>query len=62
MARQNQGLYQRMATRQSEYRRQLWSADWERAERLRDNITRFPRGPLEKQASSQQGTQWAGPK
>lgn len=48
---QNQGIYQRIISRQSDYRRQLWLDDWERAERLRDNITRYPRGPVEKQAS-----------
>ncbi|TWW75460.1 hypothetical protein D4764_13G0001220 [Takifugu flavidus] len=48
---QNQGIYQRIISRQSDYRRQLWLDDWERAERLRDNITRYPRGPVEKKAS-----------
>lgn len=52
MGRQNQGIYRRIVSRQSEYRRQLWLDDWERAERLRDNITRYPRGPAEKQVSS----------
>lgn len=48
---QNQGIYQRIISRQSDYRRRLWLDDWERTERLRDNIMRYPRGPVEKQAS-----------
>ncbi|CAF89741.1 unnamed protein product [Tetraodon nigroviridis] len=51
VGRQNQGIHQRIASRQSEYRRQLWLDDWERAERLRDNITRYPREPVDTQAS-----------
>ncbi|KAE8295918.1 hypothetical protein D5F01_LYC04664 [Larimichthys crocea] len=44
VSRQNQAIYQRITSRQSEYRRQLWLDDWERAERRRDDISRYPRG------------------
>lgn len=50
MGRQNLDIHRRITSRQSEYRRQLWSADWERAERLRDSIARYPRRPVSKQA------------
>ncbi|TKS72900.1 Proteoglycan 4 [Collichthys lucidus] len=49
VSRQNQAIYQRITSRQSEYRRQLWLDDWERAERRRDDISRYPRGLVEKQ-------------
>ncbi len=51
VSRQNQAIYQRITSRQSEYRRQLWLDDWERAERRRDDISRYPRGLAEKQVS-----------
>ncbi|KAE8295916.1 hypothetical protein D5F01_LYC04662 [Larimichthys crocea] len=51
VSRQNQAIYQRITSRQSEYRRQLWLDDWERAERRRDDISRYPRGLVEKQKS-----------
>ncbi|KAI3371129.1 hypothetical protein L3Q82_023528, partial [Scortum barcoo] len=51
VGRQNQAIYQRITFRQSEYRRQLWMDDWERAERRRDDISRYPRGLAEKQVS-----------
>uniref|UniRef100_UPI0037E79C99 sperm axonemal maintenance protein CFAP97D1 n=1 Tax=Semicossyphus pulcher TaxID=241346 RepID=UPI0037E79C99 len=52
VSRQNQAIYQRITSRQSEYRRQLWLDDWERAERRRDDISRYPRGLAEKQRSN----------
>ncbi|XP_071344164.1 uncharacterized protein CFAP97D2 [Trachinotus anak] len=51
VSRQNQAIYQRITSRQSEYRRQLWLDDWERAERRRDNISQYPRGLADKQVS-----------
>ncbi|XP_029009786.1 uncharacterized protein CFAP97D2 [Betta splendens] len=51
VSRQNQALYQRLTARQSEYRRQLWWDDWERAERRREDVSRRPRRPAEKQRS-----------
>lgn len=51
ISRQNQAIYQRITCRQSEYRRQLWLDDWERAERRRDDISRYPRGLAEKQVN-----------
>ncbi|XP_036963283.1 uncharacterized protein CFAP97D2 [Acanthopagrus latus] len=51
VSRQNQAIYQRITSRQSEYRRQLWLDDWERAERRRDDISRYPRGLAQKQKS-----------
>ncbi|XP_029288972.1 uncharacterized protein si:ch211-284k5.2 [Cottoperca gobio] len=51
VGRQNQAIYQRITSRQSEYRRPLWSDDWERAERRRDDISRYPRRLAEKQRS-----------
>ncbi|XP_054476502.1 uncharacterized protein CFAP97D2 [Anoplopoma fimbria] len=50
VGRQNQAIYQRITSRQSEYRRQLWLDDWETTEHRRDDISRFPRG--QKQRSS----------
>nr|XP_043892952.1 uncharacterized protein CFAP97D2 [Solea senegalensis] len=52
VSRQNQAIYQRLTSRQSEYRRQLWLDDWERAERLRDNISQYPRGLADKRRSN----------
>lgn len=52
ISRQNQALYQRLTARQSEYRRQLWLDDWERAERWREDISRHPRRPAEKQVKA----------
>ncbi|KAK2880624.1 hypothetical protein Q8A73_023322 [Channa argus] len=51
ISRQNQAIYHRITSRQSEYRHQLWLDDWERAERWREDISRYPRGPAEKQRS-----------
>ncbi|XP_034734830.1 uncharacterized protein si:ch211-284k5.2 [Etheostoma cragini] len=42
-------MLQRITSRQSEYRRQLWVDDWEKVEQLRDNITRYPQGLIDKQ-------------
>ncbi|KAF7642908.1 hypothetical protein LDENG_00248290 [Lucifuga dentata] len=44
ISHQNQAIYQRITSRQSEYSPQIWLDDWERAEQRRNNITRFPRG------------------
>ncbi|KAL3044349.1 hypothetical protein OYC64_012776 [Pagothenia borchgrevinki] len=52
IGRQNQAIYQRITSRQSEHRRPLWLDDWERAERRRDDISRYPRGLGEKHRSS----------
>ncbi|CAI5668333.1 uncharacterized protein CFAP97D2 [Oreochromis aureus] len=49
---QNQAIYQRITSRQSEYRRQLWLDDWERTEHRLDNISRYPRRPADKQRPS----------
>ncbi|XP_053282292.1 uncharacterized protein CFAP97D2 [Pleuronectes platessa] len=49
VSRQNQAIYQRITSRQSEYRRQLWLDDWERAACRQQNISQFPRGLTEKQ-------------
>ncbi|XP_044049574.1 uncharacterized protein CFAP97D2 isoform X1 [Siniperca chuatsi] len=51
VSRQNQAIYQRITSRQSEYRRQLWLDDWERAERRRDEISRYSRGLADNQRS-----------
>ncbi|KAK2842849.1 hypothetical protein Q5P01_013049 [Channa striata] len=51
ISRQNQAIYHRITSRQSEYRRQLWLDDWERAERRREDISRYPRDLAEKQRS-----------
>ncbi|XP_069384526.1 uncharacterized protein CFAP97D2 [Paralichthys olivaceus] len=56
VSRQNQAIYQRITSRQSEYRRQLWLDDWERAEHRRENISQFPRGLAEKQRSNRKVT------
>ncbi|XP_068170059.1 sperm axonemal maintenance protein CFAP97D1 [Antennarius striatus] len=52
VSRQNQAIYQRITSRQSEYRHQLWLDDWERAECRRDNISRYPQGLADKQRST----------
>lgn len=46
---QNHAIYQRISSRQSEYRRQLWLDDWEKAEHRRHNISRYPRWPADQQ-------------
>ncbi|XP_034541146.1 uncharacterized protein CFAP97D2 [Notolabrus celidotus] len=51
VSRQNQAIYQRITARQSEYRRQVWLDDWERAERRLDDVSRYPRGIAQKQRS-----------
>ncbi|XP_061898611.1 sperm axonemal maintenance protein CFAP97D1 isoform X2 [Entelurus aequoreus] len=48
VSRQNLNIYQRITARQSEYRRQLWMSDWEKAEKRRVNISRYPQGPKQK--------------
>uniref|UniRef100_A0A3P8X2R5 Si:ch211-284k5.2 n=1 Tax=Cynoglossus semilaevis TaxID=244447 RepID=A0A3P8X2R5_CYNSE len=47
--RQNQAIYQRLLSRQSEYRRQTWLDDWQKAERRRESISQYPRGLGDKQ-------------
>ncbi|KAM9352411.1 sperm axonemal maintenance protein CFAP97D1 [Symphorus nematophorus] len=49
LSRQNQAIYQRITSRQSEYHRQLWLDDWQRTERRLDDISRYPRGLAQKQ-------------
>ncbi|XP_062245186.1 uncharacterized protein CFAP97D2 isoform X2 [Platichthys flesus] len=56
VSRQNQAIYQRITSRQSEYRRQLWLDDWERAACRHQNISQFPRGLTEKQRSNRKVT------
>ncbi|XP_029908683.1 uncharacterized protein CFAP97D2 [Myripristis murdjan] len=51
VSRQNQAIFQRITARQSDYRHQLWLDDWERTERRRNDIARFPRGLPRKQKS-----------
>nr|XP_046250457.1 uncharacterized protein CFAP97D2 [Scatophagus argus] len=51
ISRQNQAIYQRITSRQSEYRRQMLLDDWQGVERRLDNISRYPRAPAEKQRS-----------
>ncbi|KAL0155543.1 hypothetical protein M9458_049806, partial [Cirrhinus mrigala] len=41
---ENQAIYQRITTQKSDYRRELWEEDWEKVERMRDDIARYPRG------------------
>uniref|UniRef100_A0A3Q1I8V4 Uncharacterized protein n=1 Tax=Anabas testudineus TaxID=64144 RepID=A0A3Q1I8V4_ANATE len=53
ISHQNQAIYQRIVSRQSEYRRPLWLDDWERAERVRDGISKYPRGLAQKQVNPQ---------
>ncbi|KAJ8417172.1 hypothetical protein AAFF_G00283990 [Aldrovandia affinis] len=49
VTRQNQVILQRISARQSEYRRQVWEEDWEKVERRRDDIARYPRGVTNQQ-------------
>ncbi|XP_069019626.1 sperm axonemal maintenance protein CFAP97D1 [Embiotoca jacksoni] len=51
VSHQNQAIYQRITSRQSEYRRRLWLDDWERTERRLDGISRYPKAPADKQRS-----------
>ncbi|MGH0125363.1 UNVERIFIED_CONTAM: hypothetical protein FKN15_028744 [Acipenser sinensis] len=43
VTRENQGILERITIQESEYRRQRWEKDWERTERCRDDIARYPR-------------------
>ncbi|XP_072529499.1 sperm axonemal maintenance protein CFAP97D1 [Salminus brasiliensis] len=52
VTRENLAIYQRITERESEYRRGLWEDDWEKVERRRDDIARYPRGVANKQRSS----------
>lgn len=52
---QNHAIYQRITGRQSEYRRQLWLDEWERAERRRRNVSRYPRWPADQQVGGRTG-------
>lgn len=52
---QNNAIYQRITGRQSEYRRQLWLDEWERAEHRRRNVSRYPRWPADQKVGG-----WAG--
>ncbi|KAI2648654.1 hypothetical protein ROHU_015680 [Labeo rohita] len=49
---ENQAIYQRITTQKSNYRRELWEEDWEKVERMRDDIARYPRGVSNKQKST----------
>ncbi|XP_044211936.1 uncharacterized protein si:ch211-284k5.2 [Thunnus albacares] len=51
VSRQNQAIYQRITSRQSEYRRQLWLDDWEKTQRRRGDISCYPQGLGDKQRS-----------
>ncbi|XP_072291599.1 sperm axonemal maintenance protein CFAP97D1 [Eucyclogobius newberryi] len=51
VARQNFDIYRRLSSRQSEYRRQVWLQDWERTNRLREDISRYPPLSRDKQRS-----------
>ncbi|XP_061077221.1 uncharacterized protein CFAP97D2 [Conger conger] len=51
VSRQNQAILQRITSRESEYRRQVWEENWERVERRRDDIARYPRGITSAQQS-----------
>ncbi|KAG9280847.1 uncharacterized protein CFAP97D2 [Astyanax mexicanus] len=49
---ENLAIYHRITARESEYRRGLWEDNWERVERRRDDIARYPRGVANIQKSS----------
>ncbi|KAL6474480.1 hypothetical protein MHYP_G00180410 [Metynnis hypsauchen] len=51
VTRENLAIYQRITARESEYRREVWEEDWEKTERRRDDIARYPRGVADKQRS-----------
>ncbi|XP_051548612.1 uncharacterized protein si:ch211-284k5.2 [Myxocyprinus asiaticus] len=51
VTKENLAIYQRITARKSEYRRELWEEDWEKVERRRDDIARYPRGVTNKQKS-----------
>lgn len=55
LGHQNHGIYQRITSRQSEYRRKLWLDEWERAEGRRCNVSRYPRWPADQQVGG-----WSG--
>ncbi|XP_075884853.1 uncharacterized protein CFAP97D2 isoform X2 [Nelusetta ayraudi] len=52
LGHQNHAIYQRITSRQSEYRRKLWLDEWERAEGRRCNVSRYPRWPADQQRSN----------
>ncbi|KAJ7998354.1 hypothetical protein DPEC_G00221830 [Dallia pectoralis] len=56
ITQQNQAIYERITARKSDYRRQLWLDDWEKAEHRRDDIARYPRGAVNKQKSKRRVT------
>ncbi|XP_067293306.1 sperm axonemal maintenance protein CFAP97D1 isoform X2 [Pseudorasbora parva] len=56
---ENQEIYQRIITQKSDYRRDLWEDDWEKAKRWRDDIARYPRGEASKQKPLK-GVQFSG--
>ncbi|XP_047452882.1 uncharacterized protein si:ch211-284k5.2 [Mugil cephalus] len=49
ISHQNQAIYQRITSRQSEYRRQLWLDDWEKTEHRLNDISRYPTGIADRQ-------------
>ncbi|KAL1248063.1 hypothetical protein QQF64_023439 [Cirrhinus molitorella] len=49
---ENQAIYQRITTQKSDYRRELWEDEWEKVERRRSDIARYPRGVTNKQVRS----------
>uniref|UniRef100_A0AAY4E7K6 Uncharacterized protein n=1 Tax=Denticeps clupeoides TaxID=299321 RepID=A0AAY4E7K6_9TELE len=50
VTRENQAILHRLTGRQSDYRRPLWEESWEKVERRRDDIAKYPRGVSNKQA------------
>ncbi|XP_073687389.1 sperm axonemal maintenance protein CFAP97D1 [Garra rufa] len=57
---ENQAIYQRITTQKSDYRRELWEGDWEKVERRRDDIARYPRGVSNKQQKSTKCVKFSG--
>ncbi|XP_015199007.1 sperm axonemal maintenance protein CFAP97D1 [Lepisosteus oculatus] len=49
VTQENRALLERITARKSESWRQRWEEDWERTERLRDDIARYPRGVTSQQ-------------
>ncbi|KAM9854861.1 uncharacterized protein CFAP97D2 [Aulostomus maculatus] len=52
VSRQNQAIYQRITSRRSEYSRQLWLDDWQKAVRRCKDISCYPQGHANNQKST----------
>ncbi|KAK7121974.1 hypothetical protein R3I93_022920 [Phoxinus phoxinus] len=52
LTKENQRIYQRIMSQKSDYRKELWEADWEKVKQRRESIARYPREETNKQMMS----------